>query len=129
MSQLDLAGTHELTYEEFLATTIQMHKLECEDNLHQAFHDFDPDGDGEITEEELAVKLVQLGIKASKAEIHAMIEEVDEDHNGTIDYHEFVTLMVGRLHGHESDYEEVHDKHFHPEVRGSLQLPRSAMRK
>lgn len=128
MSSLDLAGTHELTYEEFLATTIQMHKVECEDNLHQAFHEFDPDGNGEISEEELAVKLVELGIKATKQEIHEMVAEVDVDHNGTIDYHEFVELMMGRLHGHDG-YEDVHDKHFHPEVRGSLQLPRSALRK
>jgi len=97
MDTLDMAGTHTLTYEEFLATTIQMHKLESEENLHQAFHDFDEDGSGSITEEELATKLVAMGVKATKQEIHDMIAEVDTDHNGCIDYNEFVSLMCPRL--------------------------------
>jgi calcium-dependent protein kinase len=97
MESLDMEGTHVLTYEEFLATTIQMHKLESEENLHQAFHDFDEDGSGVITEEVLARKLVELGVKATKDEIHQMVAEVDTDHNGTIDYNEFVALMCPRL--------------------------------
>lgn len=101
-----------------------MHKLESEDNLLQAFHDFDTDHSGSISPEELASKLVELNISNSKEEVLAMINEVDTDHDGSsaprraesaprfffcflirnlltrvpaVDYNEFVALMCPRL--------------------------------
>ncbi len=104
MDSLDVDGSHELTYGEFMAATVQMHKLESQQNLHQAFEDFDDDGSGTITPEELAHKLVELGVKASREEVLAMIEEVDTNHDGSIDFNEFVTLMCPRLlHGKDDD--------------------------
>jgi calcium-dependent protein kinase len=100
MDSLDLEGTHELTYSEFMAATVQMQKLECEANLVAAFADFDEDGSGSITAEELTSKLLELGIKNSKEEVEDIIKEVDVNHDGTIDYQEFVQLMCPRLLGH-----------------------------
>ena len=100
MNSLDLDGTHELTYTEFMAATLQVQKLECEANLVAAFADFDTDGSGSITAEELTAKLLELGIKNSKGEIAEIIAEVDVNHDGTIDYQEFVQLMCPRLLGH-----------------------------
>jgi calcium-dependent protein kinase len=97
MEQCNLDGAHELSYDEFMASTIQMHKLESEDNLHQAFHDMDPDGNGSITPDELATLMLQQGMKMSRSEILALVDEVDTDHNGSIDFHEFLEIMQGRL--------------------------------
>ena len=104
MDSLDVDGSHELSYDEFMAATVQMHKLESQQNLHQAFDDFDDDSSGSISPEELATKLVELGIKASREEVLKMIDEVDTNHDGSIDYNEFVALMCPRLlHGHDND--------------------------
>jgi calcium-dependent protein kinase len=100
MNNMDLDGSHALSYDEFMAATVHMQKLESEDNLLQAFADFDTDGSGSISAEELAVKLVELGIKNSREEVMEIIKEVDTNNDGTVDYAEFVQLMCPRLLGH-----------------------------
>lgn len=75
MDGLDLDGDHQLSFDEFLAATIHLHKLESEDNLLQAFHDFDADGSGAISPDELASKLSSLNMKLSKDEVLAIINE------------------------------------------------------
>ncbi len=102
VDSLDLDGTHSLSYEEFLAATVHMQKLESEENLLSAFAEFDSDGSGSITAEELTTKLLELGIKNSRGEVAEIIAEVDSNHDGTIDYAEFVQLMCPRLLGHSA---------------------------
>ncbi|KAJ9518556.1 hypothetical protein QJQ45_026037 [Haematococcus lacustris] len=78
-------------YEEFLAATINVGKLEREDNLKKAFEHFDLDGNGQITHRELTQALSKLGINDSG--IQNIIAEVDRDGNGEIDYNEFCIMM------------------------------------
>jgi len=104
MDHLNLDGSHELSYEEFLAATVQMHKLESQQNLHQAFDDFDTDHSGGISPEELASKLMELHVKATREEVLEMIHEADLDGDGQIDFQEFLALMAPRLlHGADHD--------------------------
>ena len=104
MNSCDVDGSHELSYDEFLAATVQMHKLESQQNLHQAFDDFDSDHSGTISADELANKLMELKVKASRQEVLDMIHEADLDGDGQIDFQEFLTMMAPRLlHGAKHD--------------------------
>ena len=53
MAASDADGNGEIDYQEFLAATLSLAKLEREDHLRAAFQELDADGSGTISTEEL----------------------------------------------------------------------------
>ena len=84
-------GDGTIDYEEFIAATVNLGKLEREDHLRAAFQHFDLDGNGHISRTELETALSQLGIE--QKDVDQIIQEADKDGNGEIDYNEFCSMM------------------------------------
>ncbi|CAI7795819.1 unnamed protein product [Closterium sp. NIES-54] len=91
MEETDIDQSGEIEYGEFLAATLNLSKIDKQENLLKAFAFFDTDGSGTITLDELQKACEQL--KMSTGEVEAMMREVDENKDGTIDYQEFVAMM------------------------------------
>ncbi|GIM09705.1 hypothetical protein Vretimale_13530 [Volvox reticuliferus] len=92
MAQADISGDGVLDYEEFLAATMNLAKLESQENLYMAFKFFDTDDSGYITREELSQALSKT---CSAPEIDALLAQADSSGDGRIDYAEFCDLMRG----------------------------------
>ncbi|XP_059433868.1 calcium-dependent protein kinase 26-like isoform X1 [Corylus avellana] len=91
-ADVDYSGTIE--YGEFIAATINLNKLECEENLIAAFQYFDKDGNGYITVDELQQACPEHNMTVAYLEhIEDIIRDVDQDNDGRINYGEFVALM------------------------------------
>lgn len=94
MENADVNGDGKVDYEEFLAATMHLGKLEREENLYKAFQFFDKDGSGYITVDELQTALRDHGDAAQvAAHIQDILRDVDKDSDGKIDYEEFCTMM------------------------------------
>mmetsp|Transcript_12129 Transcript_12129/g.16529 ORF Transcript_12129/g.16529 Transcript_12129/m.16529 type:complete len:521 (+) Transcript_12129:221-1783(+) len=93
MGSIDIDGDGYLSYEEFIAATLHMNKLNSEENLWKAFATFDTDDSGFITPDELRDALVKYGMDVEN--IEDIIAEVDQDNDGRINYDEFVHMMRG----------------------------------
>eukprot|EP01025_Chloroclados_australasicus_P049366 TRINITY_DN5618_c1_g1_i1.p1 TRINITY_DN5618_c1_g1~~TRINITY_DN5618_c1_g1_i1.p1 ORF type:complete len:498 (-),score=89.57 TRINITY_DN5618_c1_g1_i1:1369-2862(-) len=93
MENADVDGDGVIEYEEFLASTLHINKIESKEQLYKAFQHFDTDNDGCISRSELEVALKQHFGDIQENELETIIEEVDKNHNGTIDYDEFVAMM------------------------------------
>ncbi|CAI5953740.1 unnamed protein product [Closterium sp. NIES-65] len=77
MEETDIDQSGEIEYGEFLAATLNLSKIDKQENLLKAFAFFDTDGSGTITLDELQKACEQL--KMSTAEVEAMMREVDEN--------------------------------------------------
>ncbi|WIA08867.1 hypothetical protein OEZ85_008288 [Tetradesmus obliquus] len=94
MENADVNGDGKVDYEEFLAATMHLGKLEREENLYRAFQFFDKDGSGYITIDELQTALKEHGDAAAvAAHIKDILADVDKDNDGRIDYEEFCSMM------------------------------------
>lgn len=91
-STFDLDGNGTIDYEEFLAATANLNKLNTADNFRYAFQQFDKDGDGSITVEEVLDALKDIGVEAKQAA--QIVREADLNKDGVIDYDEFVYMMT-----------------------------------
>lgn len=91
VDQIDVNGNHLIDYEEFLAATIHLSKLNKEELLMEAFEFFDKDGSGFITLEELNQALKDTG--ADNADAKAVLEAADKNSDGKVDYGEFCDMM------------------------------------
>lgn len=69
-------------WEEFLAATVHLNKLEKDEYLLRAFRHFDKDGSGSITANEIMAGLKEQGI--SQAEADDILVQLDDDENGSI---------------------------------------------
>lgn len=69
-------------WEEFLAATVHLNKLEKDEYLLRAFQHFDMDGSGSITANEIMAGLQEQGI--SHAEADELLVQLDADKNGSI---------------------------------------------
>eukprot|EP00798_Chlamydomonas_sp_ICE-L_P014634 gene14634-20668_t len=88
---MDINGDDTIDYEEFLAATIHMSKLNREDAMMEAFKHFDKDESGMITKEELQHALQDMGEDSS--DISAIMADADTNMDGKISYTEFCTMM------------------------------------
>ena len=67
---------------------------EFEDELREAFNDFDEDHSGTITKEEFGNFMRKLGYRPTLVELQEMMEEVGKDHQGQITFEEFKHIMT-----------------------------------
>ncbi|XP_020595035.1 calcium-dependent protein kinase 1-like, partial [Phalaenopsis equestris] len=88
-ADVDNSGT--IDYNEFIAATIHLNKIEREDHLFAAFSHFDKDGSGYITRDELQLACQQFGMEDLRLE--EAIQQAAKDNDGRIDYSEFVEMM------------------------------------
>eukprot|EP00249_Psilotum_nudum_P023359 c28846_g1_i1 orf=441-2168(-) len=91
MEAADVDNNGTIDYGEFIAATVNLNKLEREENLFAAFCYFDKDGSGYITVDELQQACIEHNM--SDARIEEMIHEIDQNNDGQIDYNEFVAMM------------------------------------
>ncbi|KAK3275742.1 calcium-dependent protein kinase [Cymbomonas tetramitiformis] len=91
MESADVDGDGTISYEEFIASTLHMNKLDSDENLWKAFASFDTDDSGYITHEELSDALLKHGMPIEN--IEQIIKDVDKDNDGRINYDEFVQMM------------------------------------
>ena len=87
VDQIDVNGNQLIDYEEFIAATIHLNKLNKEELLMEAFKFFDKDDSGFITLAELKQALKEQG--ADTADAKAIIEAADGNSDGEVDYEEF----------------------------------------
>jgi calcium-dependent protein kinase len=92
MQAADIDGNGIIDYEEFVAATINLNKLEREENCLQAFKHFDRDGSGFITADEVEAALQGMG-KSDGEDVTGMIKQYDSNNDGKIDYAEFVSML------------------------------------
>jgi calcium-dependent protein kinase len=90
MRSIDVDGNGLIDYNEFVAATMQLNRLEQEELLQRAFRQLDADGSGSITVDELSAALAQFNLVD---DAKAMMALADVNGDGTIDYREFVELM------------------------------------
>ena len=93
--RLDLDGSGEISYDEFLSAMIDGKKVLTEDRLEKAFKMFDKDGNGLLSIGEI---VEVFGGDASYWT--KIIEEVDSNNDGEVDFNEFKKLM-GVFNGEE----------------------------
>ncbi|CAK0733939.1 hypothetical protein CVIRNUC_000358 [Coccomyxa viridis] len=91
MAAADLDGDGTLNYEEFIAATANLSKLEREDNILAAFKQFDTDHSGALSKAEVMQALVSMG--SSEQEVSELFDQYDLDHSGEIEYPEFLAMM------------------------------------
>ncbi|GFR46796.1 hypothetical protein Agub_g8428 [Astrephomene gubernaculifera] len=90
MAQADFKRDGTLDYEEFLAATMNLSKLEHDEHLYMAFRFFDKHDVGYITRERLAAVLHK---SPYDPEIEELLQQADRNGDGRIDYNEFRALM------------------------------------
>jgi len=91
MDAADVDHNGTIDYGEFLAATLNLNKIEREENLYSAFSYLDKDKSGYLTKDELQAAITDFHM--GDISIDDMIREVDQDNDGRIDYNEFVTMM------------------------------------
>lgn len=65
-----------------------------EDDIKEAFDQFDADGSGSIDSSEISKVCEALGVDASKAEIDDLIKSADADGDGKVQYEEFKNAVL-----------------------------------
>lgn len=98
-ADVDNSGT--IDYDEFIAATLHLNKIEKEDHLFAAFQYFDKDGSGYITPDELQQACEEFGI--GDVQLEEMIREVDQDN---VSKHAllFIYLFILSIIDHEVGY-------------------------
>nr|ASL69962.1 calcium-dependent protein kinase [Hordeum vulgare] len=86
-----------INYEEFIAATTPLNKIEREEHLKAAFTYFDKDGSGYITVDKLQLACAEYNMEGTLLE--EIISEADQNNDGQIDYAEFVAMMQGNANG------------------------------
>ena len=93
VKSIDVDGTGEIQYLEFLAATIDRKEYSKEDTLWEAFMAFDKNGDGVISPSELRTVLANMKLEFSDEEVDRYMKEIDSSGNNEIEFDEFCTLM------------------------------------
>lgn len=96
MSKIDVDGSGELEYTEFLRTAIEEERLLSRENIRKAFYYFDKDNSQSIERQEL-IQWLSSGEIIPESVIQELMEEADVNNDGTIDIDEFEDLLVSKL--------------------------------
>jgi len=89
VADVDCSGT--IDYNEFVAATAHVSRLEREDVLMRAFRALDLDKSGAISAGELRQALEKFGLGGDDAD--ALLASADKDGDGKLDFDEFAALM------------------------------------
>ena len=92
---VDLDGTGELHWEEFIVATLARSKRESKAAIQRAFDYFDTDHDGSLTAEEFQSALDTMSPveRANLGDVTELIATADANGDGVIDFEEFMTAM------------------------------------
>ena len=84
---LSPVGDGTIDFPNFLRTVIRkMRDTDFEEEIQEAFRDFDQDGNGLISADELRNVMDNLGEKLSDEEVDEMLRKTDIDRDGQIRY-------------------------------------------
>ena len=86
--RLDLDGSGEISYDEFLSAMIDGKKVLTEDRLEKAFKMFDKDGNGLLS----IAEIIEV-FGGDESYWKKIIEEVDSNNDGEVDFNEFKIIM------------------------------------
>ena len=89
-STLDLDNSGAISYNEFLTSVIDSHKILTEDRLRKAFDMFDKDGSGTL---ELGEIKQYFG--GNDKTWKRVLKDIDENGDGCVDFQEFKKMMIG----------------------------------
>ena len=93
MRQVDIDGSGEIDYSEFVAASMNRTKLLSKERLEAAFKTFDIDGSGTISADELKAILGKYHSYDDEMWVD-IIREVDSNGDGVIDLREFTEMML-----------------------------------
>lgn len=93
MKQVDLDGSGEIEYSEFVSATLNRQQLLSKERLEMAFKAFDLDGSGTITANELK-QVLGKSHNYDEEMWHKLIAEADLNGDGMIDLSEFTKMML-----------------------------------
>lgn len=94
LSEVDADDNGVVDVHEFLVFMASRTLYKDEDqNIRDAFKQFDKDGNGFIDRDELRSLMITLGEKLSDEEIDVMMADADFDRDGKISYQEFYIMM------------------------------------
>ena len=96
VKSMDMDGSGELDYEEFIAATLSTAKMENEDNLARAFAYFDKDNSGYISRLEVQKVITDFGLDREFGDVNDFMEAADTNKDGKIDYDEFLAVMTAK---------------------------------
>ena len=94
VQSMDMDGSGELDYEEFIAATLSTAKMENEDNLARAFAYFDKDNSGYISRSEVQKVITDFGLDHEFGDVNDFMAAADTNKDGKIDYDEFLAVMT-----------------------------------
>ncbi|XP_015922240.1 troponin C [Parasteatoda tepidariorum] len=99
ITEIDVDGSGELEFDEFLALTsrflVEEDSEAMQEELREAFRMYDKEGNGYINVIDLREILRALDDKLTEDELDEMIAEIDTDGSGTVDFEEFMEMMTG----------------------------------
>ncbi|PAN48723.1 hypothetical protein PAHAL_9G401500 [Panicum hallii] len=97
MDAPDSDNTTSIHWEEFIAATVPLGKIEHKEHSMPAFTYFDKDGSGYITVDKLQKPQVEQNME--DAFLEEIILEVNQNNDGQTNYSEFVTMMQSNNSG------------------------------
>ena len=93
MQHVDIDGSGEIDYTEFITATLNRSRLLSKERLEIAFKLYDTDNSGTITKDELKA-IFGKSHQYDDSFWEEMIQEVDKNGDGVIDIHEFSDMML-----------------------------------
>ena len=90
--EVDKDDSNGIDFEEFVELMADNFEV-TDEELLDAFHTFDADGNGTLCEEEMLTVMRALGMWLNKAQVKKLMIEADKDNSGDISYEELVGYM------------------------------------